>query len=70
MLINESLNEYSYEANLAGYHFELNVNDYGVEVSFAGYSDKIHLLMNKIFDSMTSFQVYLYFTVVYVYDSL
>ena len=57
MLINDSLDEFSYDANLAGLSYTLSYNHYGLAVSFSGYSDKIGFLMNKVFDKIFSFQV-------------
>ena len=57
MLLSDELNEYSYDANLADLDYDLSLNEYGVEVTFTGYSDKIGLLMNKVFEKMVTLQI-------------
>lgn len=56
-LLNDSLNEYSYPAYLAGLNFELYQHMRGVTVKISGYNDKQSNLLIKIINSIknTSF---------------
>ncbi|XP_011065104.1 PREDICTED: insulin-degrading enzyme-like [Acromyrmex echinatior] len=56
-LFRESLNEYTYAANLAGLQWELNSFKYGITLSIDGYDDKQHVLLEKIMDRMINFEV-------------
>ncbi|XP_045188841.2 insulin-degrading enzyme-like [Mercenaria mercenaria] len=56
-LFQDSLNEYAYDAELAGLKYNLNSTAYGVTLSVKGYSDKLHVLLKKILEKMVSFKI-------------
>ncbi|GLQ29816.1 insulinase family protein [Litoribrevibacter albus] len=51
-LINDSLNEYSYPAYLAGLDYAFYRNSRGVTIKVSGYSEKLETLLNTVIDSM------------------
>ncbi|XP_033756882.1 insulin-degrading enzyme-like isoform X2 [Pecten maximus] len=57
MLFKDSLNEYSYDAELAGLHYDLSATKYGITLAISGYSDKQPVLLKKIMDKLTQFSV-------------
>ncbi|XP_021366935.1 insulin-degrading enzyme-like isoform X1 [Mizuhopecten yessoensis] len=57
MLFKDALNEYSYNAGLAGLHYDLSATKYGITLSISGYSDKQPVLLKKILDKLTQFSV-------------
>ncbi|XP_060063916.1 insulin-degrading enzyme-like [Ylistrum balloti] len=57
MLFKDALNEYSYDAELAGLHYDLSATKYGITLSISGYNDKQHVLLKKIMDRLTQFSV-------------
>jgi len=57
MLLSDSLNENCYYANLAELDYSLEINDYGLEITFNGYNDKMGVLINKVFETISSFQI-------------
>ncbi|KAF7987713.1 hypothetical protein HCN44_003576 [Aphidius gifuensis] len=56
-LFKDSLNEYSYNAGLAGLSWELSSSKYGVVLYFGGYHDKHRILLDKILDKMVNFKI-------------
>ncbi|XP_011312074.1 insulin-degrading enzyme, partial [Fopius arisanus] len=56
-LIKDSLNEYAYNAGLAGLSWEFTSSKYGVSLSVGGYHDKHRILLEKIMDKMVNFTV-------------
>lgn len=56
-LFRDSLNEYAYDAELAGLRYNLNSTAYGVSLSLKGYSDKLHVLLKKVMEKMVSFKI-------------
>lgn len=51
-LINDSLNEYSYPAYLAGLDYTLYRNSRGITIKVSGYSEKLETLLNTVLDSL------------------
>lgn len=51
-LINDSLNEYSYPAYLAGLDYTLYRNSRGVTIKVSGYSEKLETLLNTVMNSV------------------
>jgi insulysin len=47
-MIKDSLNEYSYYAELAGLEYSLNNTTDGISISIYGFNDKLHVLLTKI----------------------
>ncbi|KAG5318579.1 IDE enzyme, partial [Pseudoatta argentina] len=56
-LFRDSLNEYTYAADLAGLRWELNSFKYGITLSIGGYDNKQRVLLEKIMDRMINFKV-------------
>ena len=56
-LIQDSLNEPLYFTTLAGLNYTVNTSYYGLDVSFNGYNDKMGVLINKVFEKMTSLKI-------------
>ncbi|KYM97128.1 Insulin-degrading enzyme [Cyphomyrmex costatus] len=56
-LFRDSLNEYTYAADLAGLQWELGNSEYGITLSISGYDNKQHVLLEKLMDRMINFKV-------------
>ncbi|XP_063988848.1 insulin-degrading enzyme isoform X2 [Diachasmimorpha longicaudata] len=56
-LFKDSLNEYAYNAGLAGLNWEFTSSKYGVTLAIGGYHDKHRILLEKIMDKMVNFTV-------------
>uniref|UniRef100_A0A1W7RAD0 Insulin-degrading enzyme n=1 Tax=Hadrurus spadix TaxID=141984 RepID=A0A1W7RAD0_9SCOR len=56
-LFRDALNEYTYAAELAGLSYNLNNTKYGMLLTVKGYNDKQHVLLGKIMDKLTSFNI-------------
>ncbi|GAA3932559.1 insulinase family protein [Litoribacillus peritrichatus] len=51
-LVNDSLNEYSYPAYLAGLDYTFYRNSRGVTIKVSGYSEKLETLLNTVLDAV------------------
>jgi insulysin len=47
-MVKDSLNEYSYYAELAGLEYSLSNSTDGISISIYGFNDKLHVLLTKI----------------------
>lgn len=56
-LVKDALNEYSYDADLAGLEYELGDYYVGLGVDVSGYSDKISVLLEKVLVTMRDLEV-------------
>ncbi|XP_041369113.1 insulin-degrading enzyme-like [Gigantopelta aegis] len=56
-LFSDSLNEYAYDAELAGLYYSLDSSIYGIHLSVRGYNEKQHVLLKKVLDKLTSFKL-------------
>lgn len=56
-LFKDSLNEYAYDAELAGLHYDLNCTIYGMALAVGGYNEKQDVLLRKIMEKLTTFKV-------------
>lgn len=56
-LFTDALNEYTYAAMQAGLNYSLDNTIYGIVLSIRGYNDKQHVLLSKIMDKLTNFEV-------------
>uniref|UniRef100_A0A0B7AYG5 Insulin-degrading enzyme n=2 Tax=Arion vulgaris TaxID=1028688 RepID=A0A0B7AYG5_9EUPU len=56
-LFDDALTEYSYMAEIAGLKYSLDSSLYGLSLSIKGYNDKLPILLKKIVEKMTTFQV-------------
>lgn len=55
-LLTDELNEYSYDAELAGLQYSLSTLDYGVVLTMSGYNHRLQALTKVILDRMASFK--------------
>ncbi|KAF2769156.1 LuxS/MPP-like metallohydrolase [Teratosphaeria nubilosa] len=51
-LLDDSLNEYAYDADLAGLDYSVSRHAVGMDVNVSGYNDKMHVLLEKVLESM------------------
>ena len=51
-LVRDALNEYSYDAELAGLDYSLASSMFGLDVAIGGYNDKMSVLLEKVLTSM------------------
>jgi len=56
-LILDSLSEYSFNADLAGFSYGVVNTVYGMDVRVSGYNDKLDILLNKVFETIANFKV-------------
>ena len=56
-LVRDSLNEYAYDAELAGLRYHLASHKLGVSVTVSGYNDKLHVLLQDVLERMKTLQV-------------
>jgi insulysin len=56
-LVQDSLDEYSYDAELAGLDYHLSANILGMDISVSGYNDKMSALLDKVLNTMRGLQV-------------
>lgn len=56
-LVRDSLDEYSYDAELAGLDYHLSANILGLDVSVGGYNDKMSVLLDKVLSTMRGLTV-------------
>ena len=51
-LVKDALNEYSYDASVAGLQYELTNTTKGLQLVFYGYNDVMPILMTKVTETM------------------
>uniref|UniRef100_T1ISN5 Insulin-degrading enzyme n=1 Tax=Strigamia maritima TaxID=126957 RepID=T1ISN5_STRMM len=56
-LFRDALTEYTYAADLAGLSYNLTNTKYGMILSVKGYNDKQHVLVEKIMEKFTNFEI-------------
>ncbi|KAF2673613.1 LuxS/MPP-like metallohydrolase [Microthyrium microscopicum] len=56
-LVQDSLNEYSYDAEIAGLEYSLSQNGLGLQIIISGYNDKMAVLLEKVLHSMRELNV-------------
>lgn len=56
-LVEDSLIEYSYDAELAGLSYGMSVHSQGVDLALSGYNDKMSVLLDKVLVSMRDLEV-------------
>ncbi|XP_022094344.1 insulin-degrading enzyme-like [Acanthaster planci] len=57
VLLRDSLNEYAYAAELANINYNIDSTVYGINIQLGGYNDKQMLLLKKILEKMTNFEI-------------
>ena len=53
----DALNEYSYDAALAGLSYSIEASSLGFYVSVSGYNDKLHVLLRDVLEKAKSLEV-------------
>jgi insulysin len=53
----DSLNEYFYDAALAGLRFDLSFTSRGFDFSFSGFNDKLDVFIREIMSALSNFEV-------------
>ncbi|KAG8217686.1 Metalloenzyme, LuxS/M16 peptidase-like protein [Butyriboletus roseoflavus] len=56
-LVNDSLTEYTYDADLAGLAYNLGAHSLGVAISLKGYNDKLPDLARRIVEALRNLQI-------------
>lgn len=56
-LLRDELNEYLYDAELAGLKFAVSNTTYGISIGISGYSEKQPILLEKVLDSLFNFKI-------------
>ncbi|KAG0214048.1 Insulinase (Peptidase M16) [Mortierella sp. GBA30] len=56
-LLKDALNEYSYDADLAGLCYSLDTTVEGMILSVEGYNDKAHVLLQKVVEKMRTLEI-------------
>lgn len=56
-LVRDALNEYSYDAELAGLDYSLSSSMFGLDISIGGYNDKMSVLLEKVLTGMRDLEV-------------
>ena len=56
-LVRDALEEYSYDAEIAGLDFQLSSYSMGIDIEVGGYSDKMAVLLEKVLVSMRDLEV-------------
>ncbi len=57
VLVTDALNEYSYDAALAGLSYSIEASSLGFYVSVSGYNDKLHVLLRDVLEKAKSLEV-------------
>lgn len=56
-LVRDALEEYSYDAELAGLDYSVSSHAYGFELAISGYNDKLSVLLQKVLETMRDLEV-------------
>lgn len=56
-LVMDELNEFSYDADIAGLHYNMHTTVSGFRLTTYGYNHKLHMLLDTILDRIVKFQV-------------
>lgn len=56
-LVKDALNEYAYDAEIAGLEYNLFPHSLGLDVEISGYNDKIPLLLEKLLLKMRDLEI-------------
>lgn len=57
LLVKDALEEYSYDADIAGLGYSITSSSVGVEVELSGYNDKMSVLLVKVFSMMRDLEI-------------
>lgn len=53
----DALDEYSYDAGLAGLTYSFEASSLGLYISVSGYNDKLHVLLRDVLEKAKSLEV-------------
>ncbi|KAL3819799.1 hypothetical protein ACJIZ3_005704 [Penstemon smallii] len=56
-LLMDYLNEYAYDAQVAGLYYGVSNTDYGFQVTVVGYNDKLKILLETVIQRIANFEV-------------
>ncbi|GJZ04975.1 insulin-degrading enzyme-like protein 1, peroxisomal, partial [Tanacetum coccineum] len=56
-LLMDYLNEYAYDAQVAGLYYAISHTDHGFQVILTGYSHKLKILLETVIEKITTFEV-------------
>ncbi|XP_024981042.1 insulin-degrading enzyme-like 1, peroxisomal isoform X2 [Cynara cardunculus var. scolymus] len=56
-LLMDYLNEYAYDAQVAGLYYAISHTDNGFQVTLTGYSQKLKILLETVIEKITTFEV-------------
>ena len=56
-LLNDSLSEYTYSADLAGLRYRIDQTNYGIQFSFNGFDNKLDILVEKVIKRLATFKI-------------
>lgn len=56
-LLRDDLNEYLYDAELAGLKFAVSNTTYGISIGISGYSEKQPILLEKVLENLFNFKI-------------
>ena len=56
-LVKDALNEYAYDAAVAGLRYNIKNTEEGLELHFEGFNDKMHVLVDKVAEKMRDVKV-------------
>ena len=56
-LVKDALNEYSYDAEIAGLEYNLSHSIFGLDVDISGYNDKMPVLLEKVLLNMRDLEI-------------
>jgi insulysin len=56
-LVKDALNEYAYDAEIAGLDYSVGASSIGLEVEVGGYNDKMAVLLEKVITMMRDLQI-------------
>lgn len=56
-LVDDSLSSYAYDAELAGLEYGISLHGDAFEISVSGYNDKMHVLLQKVLESMRDLEI-------------
>ena len=57
LLVKDALNEYSYDAEIAGLEYSLSSTTLGLNVEVSGYNDKMPVLLEKVLTCMRALEI-------------
>jgi insulysin len=51
-LVKDALEEYAYDAELAGLDYNVSINSFSIDIQVSGYNDKLNVLLEKVLKTM------------------